>query len=284
MATFRVNKNSNYTVMSNTHLREREMSLKAKGLLSMMLSLPEDWDYSVDGLCAICKESQSAIKSTLDELKTFGYLVVIKRMPNETKSGRFEYEYNIYETPQKVVQKQPHEKQGVEKQGIENQPLEFQPLENPPQLNIYKSNTKELNTDDKRKRDKTPPSYEQVAALFARTCPSFPTPEHFTVVRGIAVSDLLKTYSMDQIGQAFKMAEASSFLKGTNERGWCASFDWLCNPANMAKVLEGNFKDRPGKEVVSGYQSSFDVNEMFENNVRRTFGEDFDISRPDWIN
>ena len=95
MATFRVNKNSNYTVMSNTHLREREMSLKAKGLLSMMLSLPEDWDYSVDGLCAICKESQSAIKSTLDELKTFGYLVVIKRMPNETKSGRFEYEYNI---------------------------------------------------------------------------------------------------------------------------------------------------------------------------------------------
>lgn len=271
MATFRVNKNSNYTVMSNTHLRERGMSLKAKGLLSMMLSLPEDWDYSVDGLCAICKENQSAIKSTLDELKTFGYLVVIKRMPNETKSGRFEYEYNIYETPQR----QTYEKQRVEKQGIENQPLEFQPLENPPQLNIYKSNTKELNTDDKKERDKAPPTYEQVVTLYAMTCPSLPPVEIITVNRQIGASELLKRYSMEQIRRAFEMAESSSFLKGKNERGWVASFDWLINDDNMAKVLEGNFKDRPGKEVVSGYQSSFDADEFFASAVRRSLGDDF---------
>lgn len=271
MATFRVNKNSNYTVMSNTHLREREMSLKAKGLLSMMLSLPEDWDYSVDGLCAICKENQSSIKSTLDELKAFGYLVVIKRMPNETKSGRFEYVYNIYETPQK----QPHEKQGVEKQGIENQPLEFQPIENQPQLNIYIPNTKELNTDDKRERDNEPhPRIDQVVALYNTTCPSLSPVEFMTDKRERIIADILKVCSPERIKKCFEMAEASSFLKGENERGWRATFDWLCTPDNMAKVLEGNFSDGPAKNVDKHQGGSFDADDFWQAAVNRTFGDD----------
>ena len=70
MAVFRVNKNKNYTVMSNYHLRDKNLSLKAKGLLSLMLSLPEDWDYTVRGLSAINKESLGAIQSALKELET----------------------------------------------------------------------------------------------------------------------------------------------------------------------------------------------------------------------
>lgn len=143
LAVIRVNKTADYTVMSNAHLKEKEMSLKAKGLLSLMLSLPDSWDYSIAGLCAICKENETAIKSTLSELKKFGYLVITKKKPNETASGRFEYEYNIYEKPQN---------QAVEKQGIENLPLENQAVENPAQLNtnlssIKKSKTKESNMD-----------------------------------------------------------------------------------------------------------------------------------------
>lgn len=137
LAVIRVNKTGDYTVMSNAHLKEKEMSLKAKGLLSVMLSLPDTWDYSIAGLCAICAENVTAIKSTLGELKKFGYLVVTKKMPNETESGRIEYEYNIYERPQK---------QAVEKQGIENLPLESQGVENPAQLNTKKANTKKSNT------------------------------------------------------------------------------------------------------------------------------------------
>lgn len=72
MAVFKINKTKDYTVMSNRHLKEKEMSLKAKGLLSLMLSLPETWDYSIEGLVAICKENHSAIKSTLNELKNMG--------------------------------------------------------------------------------------------------------------------------------------------------------------------------------------------------------------------
>ena len=91
MSVFRVNKDKNYTVMSNYHLRDKQMSLKAKGLLSIMLSLPEDWDYTIRGLVCICKEGETAVKSTLNELKKLGYLYIEKQLPNETESGRLEY-------------------------------------------------------------------------------------------------------------------------------------------------------------------------------------------------
>ena len=138
MAIIRVNKTSNYTVMSNAHFREKDMSLKAKGLLSLMLSLPDSWNYSVSGLCAICKENETAIKTTLNELKAFGYLEVKKFMPNESASGRIEYEYTVFECPQN---------QAVEKQGVENLPLEILPVENQGQLNTNTLTTKKSNTN-----------------------------------------------------------------------------------------------------------------------------------------
>ena len=76
MAVFKINKTTNYTVMSNHHLRNKELSLKAKGLLSIMLSLPQEWDYSIAGLCSIVKENESAVKSALAELKQFGITVI----------------------------------------------------------------------------------------------------------------------------------------------------------------------------------------------------------------
>ena len=96
MATFRIEKNKNYTVMSNYHLRDKDLSLKAKGLLSFMLSLPEEWDYSIPGLVACLKENKKAVTTTLDELKEYGYLKVNK-VRNE--KGLFEYEYLIFEQP-----------------------------------------------------------------------------------------------------------------------------------------------------------------------------------------
>lgn len=139
MAVLRVNKTKDYTVMSNEHLRNKNLSLKAKGLLSVMLSLPEKWDYSVAGLVAISKENETAVKSTLAELRDEGYLIVTKLMPNETKSGRIEYVYDIYETP----------KQEGKKQGVENLGLEILGVENQGQLNTNKSITKQSNTKTK---------------------------------------------------------------------------------------------------------------------------------------
>lgn len=136
MSVFRLNRNKNYTVMSNYHFKDKNLSLKAKGLLSQMLSLPDDWDYTIAGLCKLNKENETAIRTALNELKEFGYLVVIKLMPDKTESGRIEYIYDIYESPR--ADNQSTEKQGIENLGLENQP----------QLNTNNKGTKELNTKD----------------------------------------------------------------------------------------------------------------------------------------
>ena len=146
MAVIRVEKTKNYTIMGNYHLNDRDLSLKAKGLMSVMLSLPDDWDYSINGLVAICKENETSIKSALNELKDYGYLVVTKKLPNETVTGRIEYEYILHEQKQEV------EKQGVEKQGVENLGVEIlgvekQGVENHTQLNTNISITKKQNTN-----------------------------------------------------------------------------------------------------------------------------------------
>jgi len=173
----RVHKTANYTVMSNYHLQSRNLSLKAIGLLSKVLSLPDGWDYSIVGLTCICKENETAIKSALNELKEWGYLTVTKLMPSETKSGRIEYVYDFYEYSEKdtlsressSIQKAhtkkqevdflPLEtseitsiKQEVEKQEVENPPLEilqveFLSTENQVQLNTKESITKKQSTN-----------------------------------------------------------------------------------------------------------------------------------------
>ena len=97
MAVMRIHKNRNYTVISNVHLRDKRISLKAKGLLTLMLSLPDDWDYSVDGLTTICKENRTAIQSALKELETCRYL---KRTKERNHKGQFECIYEIFEVPQ----------------------------------------------------------------------------------------------------------------------------------------------------------------------------------------
>lgn len=96
MSVFKIEKSKNYTVMSNYHLRDKNLSYKAKGLLSFMLSLPEDWDYSINGLVSISKEGVKAIRNILQELQKYGYLVIEKK---QNEIGQFEYEYLIYEQP-----------------------------------------------------------------------------------------------------------------------------------------------------------------------------------------
>lgn len=150
----KVEKTSNYTVMSNTHLKDRDLSMKAKGLLSIVLSLPDSWEYSISGLAALSAEKESAVKSALNELKDHGYLVVTKKMPNDTKSGRIEYEYTFFETPEKAKQEQ-------EKQGVEILPLEILSVENQGQLNTNLLNTNILNTNS----IETPIIPKEVAAI-----------------------------------------------------------------------------------------------------------------------
>lgn len=130
MAVVRIEKTKDYTVMSNYHFREREMSLKAKGLLSFMLSLPDDWDYSIAGLETMLKESRSTIATTLKELEEFRYL---KRNQVRENGKIIDWEYVIYEKP---YPKNPD----TENQDVVNQHVENPVMENCAQLNTNKKN------------------------------------------------------------------------------------------------------------------------------------------------
>ena len=137
MAVFRIERTRDYTVMSNHHLRNGKLSLKAKGLLSMMLSLPEDWNYTTRGLAAICKEGVDAIGGALRELETAGYIV---RHQLRDRQGRIsDTEYVIYEQPQPKNPDTPQP--DTASPDTENPDMVKPDTEKPAELNIEKSNT-----------------------------------------------------------------------------------------------------------------------------------------------
>ena len=137
MAVFRIERTRDYTVMSNHHLRNGKLSLKAKGLLSMMLSLPEDWNYTTRGLAAICKEGVDAIGGALRELEAAGYII---RHQLRDKQGRIsDTEYVIYEQPQPKNPDTPQP--DTASPDTENPDMVKPDTEKPAELNIEKSNT-----------------------------------------------------------------------------------------------------------------------------------------------
>ena len=137
MAVFKIEKQKNYTVMSNYHLRDKTLSYRAKGLLSFMLSLPEDWDYSMKGLVAVSKENIKAIRTILTELKEHGYEEINQ---SRESNGYYKYEYIIREIP------------------LENQQVEITDAQkgctdkgdSEPDTQI---NTKEINTEEQIVKD-----------------------------------------------------------------------------------------------------------------------------------
>lgn len=140
MSVVRVHKTKNFTVMSNTHFKEKGMSLKAKGLLSLMLSLPDDWDYSIAGLVTLSKDGKDSVMTALAELEEHGYL---SRSRKTDAKGRFSgVEYQIYEEPQPIADK-PNSANAQEDKAHE---------EKPPQLNTDKTN--KLNNQELKESNK----------------------------------------------------------------------------------------------------------------------------------
>ena len=137
MSVFRVERTHDYTVMSNHHLKNRALSLKAKGLLSLMLSLPDDWDYTLQGLAHISLEKVDAIRKAITELENEGYISRTRERDEQGKLRGTEY----------IIREKPiSEKPMLENPTLDNPTLEKPTLENPTQLNNNKLNTDLLNT------------------------------------------------------------------------------------------------------------------------------------------
>lgn len=143
MAVFRVERNRGYTVMSNHHLRNRDLTLKAKGLLSQMLSLPDNWDYTLAGLSRINRESIDAIRTAVWELEKAGYIT--RRQGRDEKGKMAAIEYTIYEQPQ--LENPILENPTTDSPMLENPMTDNPTSENPTQLNIEITNKEKINTD-----------------------------------------------------------------------------------------------------------------------------------------
>lgn len=149
MAVFRVEKTRNYTVMSKHHLRDKSLSLKAKGLLSLMLSLPEDWDYTTKGLARICKDGVDSICATVRELEGAGYIVRARECHADGTLGGIEYtileQLRGMDAPKRENPVQVENAGDAPKRAFPEQVKPEQ--ENPAQLNKEEQSKEELNTD-----------------------------------------------------------------------------------------------------------------------------------------
>lgn len=213
--------------MCREHLRDKNLSLKAKGLLSQMLALPPGWNYTISGLVYINKENETAIKNILSELKDRGYLVVSKT--NSSESGRFEYVYNIYESPQGILPE------------VENPPMDNPPMDNRP-LNLIEIKDKEIkenidvNIFKERRREKyqrfVPPTVEEVDAY------------------------------IKEMGYTFS---AETFVDFYSSKGWKVGSqpmkDWKAACRTWQRRRDEEKKTSPQKPARN---SSFDVEEFFQ--------------------
>lgn len=265
MAVIRVSKTRDYTVMSNYHLRDMNLSLKAKGLLSVILSLPDNWEYTTAGLVSICKEEETAVKSALKELKTYGYLYITKTAPNNTNGGRFEYTYNIFEKPQK----QEAEILTVEKQEVEILPLEILPVENHPLYkDTNKSNTKELNTDISNTdyvMGETPDKNKNSTAGRKKSKfvkPSVDEIRDYCIERGNNIDPL----------KFFNYYESKGWYVGKSPmKDWKACvITWELNDNTPANKPKANTK-------TESKSSSFVADDWMKQALYSTYGEDFEF-------
>lgn len=217
MPVIRVNKTKDYTVMANYHFRDKNLSLKAKGLLSMMLSLPNGWGYSVEGLAKLSSDGRASVMAALKELEKFHYLKRSQARDNSGKLG--EAIYDIFEQP--WSEKPTTEKPTTEKPTAENRTL----------LNTNKLNTKVLNTNNKKVSKAQSKPVENFDSIIQKSTESTELRE--ALVEFVKFRKLIKKpmtnkaleliiAKLNKLGQSDR--ERVAILNQSIERGWAGVF------------------------------------------------------------
>lgn len=159
MSVIRVKKNRDFVAINCYHLRDRNLSLKGRGLLDTVLSLPDNWDYSINGLCTILKEGRTTVLTALKELQDLGYCEVKKIYPQKDKNKYIDYEYTFSETPMKsqegvndaLVRTNNQVNKGLQEgynQGVDSLGVDSLGVDNRPQYSIKELNTNEPSTKE----------------------------------------------------------------------------------------------------------------------------------------
>ena len=221
MAKIRVNKTTNYTIMSNVFLRDKRLSLKAKGLLALMFSLPEEWNYSVDGLTTLSADGKDSIATAITELEKYGYLI---RTQAKDNNGKFAgYVYDVYEEPQAEIP-------------FTENPSTVKPItENRPQINTYIINKEELNKEDKH----TPP-YNSPKSQDTKIDNSYGLEEFLQDNPQIRVDNYNGIIDDMNYAELTRRIRESSWLQQVED------FSFFCLKYN--KIISGGYKDIEKKE------------------------------------
>lgn len=234
ISVFKIEKTKGYTIMSNYHLQDRNLTYKAKGLLSFMLSLPDDWDYSLKGLCAISKESRDGIRSILKELQEHHYLEIEKTRGDK---GYFEYNYLIYEIPHYI-----------NKEMIKNTPNTGNPYLDVPDMEI----PTQINTKEKIDKDD-------------KTISSFFVPEEHNILtlelidRGYINEEDIQIFYYDKLFE-------NLLYDGNEYKDLIQIIHYI-----VPRVINRNFKDEEGNIIENKYGY---FKNSIESNIRRLSEED----------
>ena len=239
-AVVRVHKNKDYTVMSNNHLLNKELSLKAKGLMSLILALPDDWNYSIGGLTTLSNDGRDAVSSTLKTLQNFGYVAIEKIR----EQGQFKSIYHIFENPQENIFTDTDFPLRLNRCSCADS-------ENPQQQNTNNqdTNNKDTNNQDMENAQGVFGPFD-LFELYKKSCPDFPQPRELSEDRKKkAITRLKNKPSREFWETVFKNANESKFCRENK----FFSFDWILkNDLNPRKVFEGNYSnDKFSKNVVN---------------------------------
>lgn len=262
MAFLRNPKKNNFTVIDNVAIKDERLSLKALGLLVKLLSFPDNWEFSENGLIELFKkDGQSSIRSGLKELENCKYLFR-KRVRNE-KGQIVSVEWIVLDRPR-----------------LENQSLETPSLDSVTQLNTKELNTKEVNTystpynpqegigEEPKKAESTSSKNDaycnDVVSKFISICSNLQKPQKLTSKRKRAILKAKK--DIEEFGgweKYFSCIASSDFLNGKNKDEWKAKFDWVLNPDNMVKIMEGNYKNKGRNSNYIPSESDYDERNFF---------------------
>lgn len=268
MAKFKIHKTKDYTTMSNAHFREKEMSLKAKGLLSLMLSLPDEWDFSEVGLSKLSKDGVGSTAKALDELELFGYL---RRTQNKDDSGKFAgYEYDIFETPQINL---PY----TENPFTEN-PFTEKEVQLNTNISSNNTNNNKPNNTKKSKKEKIKEFPEVVLSIFEFWNEKKIIPHKcLTNEFGEAIEKALKNYTEEEI-----KCYIDRYAEVLKDDEYFFSYKWTL--AQFLSRKEGissfaddgdkwvSYKSNKNRSKSGEVESSFDVDDFFAAAMERSYG------------
>ena len=234
-------KTSKYTTISNGFLRDKNLSLKAKGFLTVVMALPDNWDFSIKGICSVLKEGKTSIYSAVQELKENRYC---KTTPSRDEKGLIiGLDYVFYEEP---YEEEPNKEEPQQ----DNPHPENQDMDNMPQINTKddKESNRTKDLPNKEEKDKSFSKkeridYDAIIKYWNETNPTLSSVRMLNDDRKKQIRTLLASNNatVDDLMKAIKIISMSSFCQGKNDRNWRASFDWLIKDTKscFSRLFEG---------------------------------------------